>query len=68
MKKHINYERADYSGVEKEDLVTMTVKLPSELRQHWQIESKKRHKSLSLIITEALKKELGIPGDKEKDL
>ena len=65
MKKNTNYERADYGGVGTENLVTLTVKLPNNIRQHWQIEAKKRNQSLSFIITELLKKELGSPPDKD---
>jgi hypothetical protein len=56
-----NYERADYGRVGKENLSTMTVKLPRELRQYWQIECKKRNQSLSFLITQLLTKELGKP-------
>jgi len=62
-KKTTSYERADYGNIGKENLVTLTVKLPAELRQHWQVEAKKKNKSLSLIITELLTKELGKPTD-----
>jgi hypothetical protein len=67
MKPYTKYERVDYGGIGKENLVTLTVKLPDELRRYWQIEAKKRNQSLALIITEALKKELGTPDNKEKD-
>jgi hypothetical protein len=56
-----NYERADYGRIGKENLSTMTVKLPRELRQFWQIECKKRNQSLSYLITQLLEKELGKP-------
>lgn len=56
-----NYERADYGGIGKENLSTLTVKLPRELRQYWQLEAKKRNQSLSVIITSLLSKELGRP-------
>ncbi len=60
-KQSANYERADYGGIGKANLVTLTVKLPRELRQFWQIEAKKRNQSLSVIITQLLSKELGKP-------
>ncbi len=56
-----NYQRADYGGIGKENLVTLSVKLPRELRHHWQVEAKKRNQSLSVIITNLLSKELGKP-------
>lgn len=62
-KKKTGYERADYGDIDKENLATLTVKLPAKLRQHWQVEAKKKNKSLSLIIIELLSKELGTPTD-----
>lgn len=60
-----NYERADYGRIGKENLSTLTVKLPRELRQYWQIECKKRNQSLSYLITQLLEKELGKPEEIE---
>ena len=62
-KKDICYERAVYADIGKENLATLTVKLPAKIRQHWQIEARKRNRSLSLIIMELLSKELGTPTD-----
>jgi hypothetical protein len=56
-----NYERADYGRIGKENLSTLTVKLPRELRQFWQIQCKIRNQSLSFLITQLLEKELGKP-------
>lgn len=56
--KSDNYGRAEYGGAE---LSSLTVKVPRELRQHWQLEARKRNQSLSFIITELLAKELGKP-------
>ncbi len=60
-KNNNNYERADYGRIGKENLATLTVKLPRELRQFWQIEARRRNQSLSFIITQLLEKELGKP-------
>jgi hypothetical protein len=60
-----NYERADYGRIGKENLSTLTVKLPREIRQFWQIECKKRNQSLSFLITQLLTKELGKPEESE---
>jgi hypothetical protein len=56
-----NYERADYGGVGRENLSTLTVKLPWELRQYWGIKAKKLNTSLSFLIVEAMKAQLGKP-------
>lgn len=58
-----NYQRADYGGIGKDNLTTLTAKVPRELRQHWQLQAKKRNQSLSFIITTLLIKELGKPSE-----
>jgi hypothetical protein len=55
------FERADYDGIGGEANVTITVKLPVELREFWQAEARKRRQFLSVIIMKALAKELGLP-------
>ncbi len=55
------FERADYDGIGGEANVTITVKLPLELREYWQAEARKRRQFLSVIIIKALAKELGLP-------
>lgn len=61
-----NYERADYGGVGRDALATLTVKLPRKLRHHWQIEAKKLNVSLSFLIVEAMKTRLGEPKEEDK--
>jgi len=57
------FERADYDGIGGESNVTITVKLPLELREYWQAEARKRRQFLSVIIIKALAKELGLPAE-----
>ena len=45
----------------QEKLVSLTIKVPESLRQHWQIEAKRRRTSVTKLITEYLSQELGKP-------
>ena len=44
------------------DIVSLTIKVPRNLRQHWVIEARSRGTTLSAVIVELLKKELGDVG------
>lgn len=57
--KSVNTEVS--KSVEKKDIVSLTVKVDRQLRQHWQIEAKKRGTTVSQIVVEALIGELGVP-------
>ncbi len=41
------------------DIVSLTIKVPRNLRQHWVVEARSRGTTLSAVIVELLKKELG---------
>ena len=41
------------------DIVSLTIKVPRNLRQHWVIEARSRGTTLSAVIVDYLKKELG---------
>lgn len=56
-KKTQNYERQDYGG--KIKLETVSIKVPREMRQHWQMSARARATSLSAIIVKLLTKEFG---------
>ncbi len=44
---------------QKEDLVNLSIKVPRKLRQKWVAESRLRGTTLTAIITDYLKQELG---------
>lgn len=41
--------------------VSLTIKVPKNYRQHWQIEAKRRDTNVTKIIIDSLSKELGLP-------
>ena len=41
------------------DIVSLTIKVPRNLRQHWVIEARSRGTTLSAVIVDYLKSELG---------
>ena len=50
------------NAVNTEDQVSLTIKVPRALRQHWQIEAKKRGTSVTALIVDYFTEELGLPG------
>jgi predicted HicB family RNase H-like nuclease len=46
---------------EQDKLVSLTIKVPEDLRQHWQIEAKRRRVSVTRLIVDYLSSELGVP-------
>lgn len=48
-------------STEPRDIVSLTVKVDRQLRQHWQVEAKKRGTTVSQIVVDALKETLGQP-------
>lgn len=46
---------------EQDKLVSLTIKVPEDLRQHWQIEAKRRRVSVTRLIVDYLSRELGTP-------
>jgi predicted HicB family RNase H-like nuclease len=58
-----NESNAVITEIQMEDdkLVSLTIKVSENLRQHWQIEAKRRRTSVTQIIIQHLKSELGEP-------
>ncbi len=55
--KSVNTE----NGTERD--VSLTIKVPIALRRHWQIEAKRRNRTVTSFIVEALTEKLGSPQD-----
>ena len=49
------------NSVSTEDQVSLTIKVPRSLRQHWQVEAKKRGTSVTALIVDYFTEELGLP-------
>lgn len=48
--------------IDKEELLAgISIKVPEKLRRHWVVESKRKGKSMTSVIIEALTKEFGTP-------
>ena len=52
-------EKAENQKTIKEDMVNLSIKVPKRLRQKWVAESRLRGTTLTAIITDYLKTELG---------
>jgi hypothetical protein len=57
----IENQAADVPEVEEEKLAGISIKVPENLRRHWVVESKRKGKSMTSVIIEALTKEFGSP-------
>jgi hypothetical protein len=44
-----------------DDLVSVTIKVPKSMRQHWQVEAKRRGTNVTLLVTQLLSQTLGTP-------
>jgi hypothetical protein len=47
--------------ITEEKLAGISIKVPENLRRHWVVESKRKGKSMTSVIIEALTKEFGSP-------
>lgn len=47
--------------IKEERLAGISIKVPENLRRHWVVESKRKGKSMTSVIIEALTKEFGSP-------
>lgn len=44
-----------------DEFVSVTIKVPKSLRQHWQVEAKKRDVTVSKLVVDFLSQTLGTP-------
>ncbi len=60
-KSKVVKEEREIVKKEEREIVNMCIKVDKRLRRHWQSEVKKRDTTITAIIVEHLKQELGLP-------
>jgi hypothetical protein len=54
-------EPENQQAIEPEEMVNLCAKVPKSHRQHWAAESKRKGKSMTQVIIDALTAEFGLP-------